>query len=442
MLGSVSKLWCRELNEVSDLPQTAKTSRPGLVARFAREKAGNVAMIFALTIVPVIGLVGGAVEFGKSFQERTKLQAALDGAVLAAGREFQVTGSQSAAKERAVAFFNESMSNGASGAITKNTVDPQSNILTLGGQVSSPSPFLSIVGVKSITVVAEAQAMLAVGGNSEVNLEVSLMLDITGSMSGSKIMDLKAAAKDLIDIVVWDDQSEWYSKVALAPFSPYVNLGGYFKAVTNRDPYGTGYNRTCVKERVDVERYLDGPPTNNWHFVAYGWNSIGAVVRERDYDCKTKTPIQPLTKDKDLLKSVIDSMSAGGSTAGHLGTAWSWYMLSPRWSNIWKGENLPGPYNDPTIRKIAVLMTDGQYNTRYNGPQSTRQARRFCESMKLAGLEIFTIGFQLDSRTALATLRDYCASDRSHHYDADSGDALRQAFRDIALRLAQLRLSK
>ena len=59
------------------------------------------------------------------------------------------------------------------------------------------------------------------------------MLDTTGSMSGQKILDLKAAAKDLVDIVVWDDQSQYTSKIAIAPFSAHVNVGGYLDRVTD-----------------------------------------------------------------------------------------------------------------------------------------------------------------------------------------------------------------
>ena len=79
-----------------------------------------------------------------------------------------------------------------------------------------------------------SRAQLATGGNAKINLEISMMLDITGSMSGQKIIDMKEAAKDLIDIVVLDDQSKFTSKVALVPFSQAVNLGGnYFTPITN-----------------------------------------------------------------------------------------------------------------------------------------------------------------------------------------------------------------
>ena len=44
--------------------------------------------------------------------------------------------------------------------------------------------------------------------------------------------------------------------------------------------------------------------------------------------------IQPLTNDTAMLKRRIDKLQTGGSTAGHLGTAWAWYLLSPNWNTV------------------------------------------------------------------------------------------------------------
>ena len=54
-------------------------------------------------------------------------------------------------------------------------------------------------------------------------------------------------------------------------------------------------------------------------------------------------------------------------------------------------------------------------------------------------IEVFTIGFQVSS--ASKTFLQDCATDTSHFYDATTGDALRAAFRDIALKISTLRLS-
>ena len=50
------------------------------------------------------------------------------------------------------------------------------------------------------------------------------MLDITGSMQGQKLTDLKSAAGDAIDILIWADQSKYTSKVAITPFAQDVRL--------------------------------------------------------------------------------------------------------------------------------------------------------------------------------------------------------------------------
>ena len=45
----------------------------------------------------------------------------------------------------------------------------------------------------------------------------------------------------------------------------------------------------------------------------------------------------------------------------------------------------------PKLRKIAVLMTDGEYNTEYLNADSTTQARSICANIKDTGIEVYTI---------------------------------------------------
>jgi hypothetical protein len=61
--------------------------------------------------------------------------------------------------------------------------------------------------------------------------------------------------------------------------------------------------------------------------------------------------------------------------------------------------------------------------------------------MKAKGITVYTVGFQLDTPTAEDTLKE-CASGPDKFYKAEDGEQLRLAFRDIALRLASLRLSQ
>ena len=52
---------------------------------------------------------------------------------------------------------------------------------------------------------------------------------------------------------------------------------------------------------------------------------------------------------------------------------------------------------------------------------------------------MFTVGFQVSS--AAKTFLTSCATDASHYYDATTDVALQAAFRDIALKIATLRLT-
>ncbi len=62
--------------------------------------------------------------------------------------------------------------------------------------------------------------------------------------------------------------------------------------------------------------------------------------------------------------------------------------------------------------------------------------------MKASGIEVYTVGFQLgDSKLATDTLSG-CATDPDHFYNSTTGDALKAAFRDIALKISTLYLSQ
>ena len=280
---------------------------------------------------------------------------------------------------------------------------------------------------------------------STQNLEISLMLDITGSMCQpcSKLDDLKDAAQDLINILVQDDQSEHTSRVALVPFSHAVNVGeDYFEDVTDEslDDYST-----CVVERSGPNKFTDARPGS-------GSNTfLGAFDIARDHasggvgrstPCSPTAEIMPLSSDKAALNASIEDYQAGGWTAGQLGTAWAWYMLSPKWNSFWPSESHAANYHDDETTKIAVLMTDGDYNTAYQSSNGTSaaQARQLCTNMKSEGITVYTVGFMVSS--AAKTLLEQCASSSSHFYDATSGEQLKIAFRNIAFKVAQLRLSK
>jgi hypothetical protein len=103
-----------------------------------------------------------------------------------------------------------------------------------------------------------------------------------------------------------------------------------------------------------------------------------------------------------------------------------------------------------------VLMTDGEYNTEYcsngvttdvmsctlpNG-NSAAQAAKLCTNMKAKGIDVYTVGFELGGNNSALNLLRNCASSTTHFYEAENGEQLKQAFRDIALKISTLYLTK
>jgi Flp pilus assembly protein TadG len=103
---------------------------------------------------------------------------------------------------------------------------------------------------------------LPVGSHSEVdrssrNIEVALVMDVTGSMGGQKILDLKAAAKDLVDIIVQPVQTPYYSKLALVPYSMGVNLGSNANAARGAVAGSTNITGAVIN-LVGAEKSITG----------------------------------------------------------------------------------------------------------------------------------------------------------------------------------------
>ena len=208
----------------------------------------------------------------------------------------------------------------------------------------------------------------------------------------------------------------------------------------------------CATERT-THSYDDSAPSTT--YLSFDYTSGGA-------DCITQT-IQPLTSDKTVLHALTNSLTANGSTAGHLGLAWGWYMISPNFGYLWPTSSQPAAYGKSNLVKAVILMTDGQFNLQYcNGvldkasgrssshincnsiDDSRSQAETICSNIKALPYPpiLYTVGFDLGSDTASLNFLKDCSTNGDHFFDAESGADLDAAFQQIAQQLNELRLSK
>ncbi len=303
---------------------------PRLAQRLADDRSGNVAIVFALTLMVLVQAAGGAVDYGRCLNARSQMQTALDAAVLAAGRVLQTSGGdQSAALRAARQYYDQlrsrlSASDGASFAVTGGGTAVEGV-----SSATIPTPFLHAMGIADLLVSASAKAVLEAGGNAGTSLEIALMLDITGSMAGQKIADLKLAAMDLINTVVWADQGTYSSRVAIAPFAARVSAAGYGTAVTGLPAAQTFFGQPrkliqCVTERTGADALTDEAPENGRYVSAYMGDAGAAAAANPGnysssgvcYDPSASATVMPLTSDRAALKAHVDGLRAGRRRAG------------------------------------------------------------------------------------------------------------------------------
>ncbi len=409
-----------------------------LLKRYRKAEEGTIAIIFALTMSVLVMVAGLAIDVGRVMHASSKMSSALDAAVLSAAKSLR-EGSLTDDDVRRVAerffqlnFLGSGVTYTDVGEV-QVAIDRVKNSISLSVSGQVPTVFARIAGIDQFTVPHTATAIY-----ESSDIELALQLDVTGSMRGSRLADLKLAVNDLLDIMLPDEGTTNKVRVGLAPFSAGVNAGPYAASVSD------GRSRDgCVYERRNMADQASEAPAIGPLSLKARSDLTGSIQA-----CPTNAQIVALSDSKSTLRSTVDAYRDGGTTAGHLGTAWAWYLLSPDWSSVWPSASRPAPYRDGKTIKAVVLMTDGIYNTigGVNGGDSSATADRAasialetCRAMRDQGIRVYAIGFQAPT-AALATLRE-CANAAGRFFDAVDGVQLRNAFRAIATELNNLRLS-
>lgn len=436
---------------------------------FRRDNSAAAAIQFALMALPLSVAVFGMVDVSRASAAKGHLQDALDAAALAAARSPATTdeGLQTVGQDVLAVDLTGSRATlkSSSFRLVENAV-----VATATAEMTPVIAGLWLDGDMQIS--AETEVVRA-----SKNIEVALALDITGSMGGSKIADLRTAAKELVGMIIQSQQTPFYSKVALVPYSMGVNVASYAASVRGTPTSGTcttpGCQKftfttaaggtktntisTCVSERTGIEAYTDAAPSTA--LVGRNYSASGNP-------CPAAS-ITPLSSDETALKAQIDTLQASGSTAGHIGLAWGWYMVSPSFGYLWPSDdNRPAAYGGDNLLKVVVLMTDGEFNTTYckgvisrdatsgSGSSSDKincnapnggafaQAEALCAAMKAQGVVIYTVGFALSGNAAAENIMQTCATDADHVFLPDSGADLKVAFRAIGQDINALRLSR
>lgn len=201
---------------------------------FGRDTRGNIAMLFGLSLPVLMMVVVGAIDINRVSTAKVGLQDALDAAALAAARS-----PYTAAADIQRVGMDALRANLATQP-TMSLLEEETTFILVDDEIVVADARVNVQTlIANIVLPPYGQVLddeLPVGVHSEVNrstkdIEVSLVLDVTGSMSGNRLRDLKSAANSLVDLVVQDQQNINRTRMALVPYSMGVNPGTYIDTV-------------------------------------------------------------------------------------------------------------------------------------------------------------------------------------------------------------------
>ena len=379
------------------------------IQSFSRDSGGNVAMLFALALVPVVVMGGGALDFNMAMNARGRLAEALDAAALAVGSAPNLPLEDAHALAQAIITANYPQREfGDLGNIDVD-IDELNDIVTVTGTSTVQTAFLGLVGIDHLTVSWESEVQRA-----RTALELVMVLDNTGSMSGSKIAALRDAAHLLTEILHDNAAEPELLEIGLVPFSSTVNVGsGHERAwwldpnalspdhSNNFDPPANRWDVIdsmqyeswdgCVEARqipLDIEDVPPDPGAPETLFLPYfapdepsgvsgfsnsymsdqmgGSDLLARLTNSAKYagvnpwgwasnwGC-TAQPVTPLTTSRSTIDDAISDMIASGTTNIPIGVSWGVRLLSPQEpfteGNAW---------DDDENIKAMVILTDGQ----------------------------------------------------------------------------------
>jgi Flp pilus assembly protein TadG len=484
------------------------TTRP-LLKRFLTEKSGQFAIMFSLALFPILAGVGMAIDYSRLSQANVRLKDSTDAATFFASKYYREHGALPTMAQASDFLDANFAATGLEGTPVVDALTLNGNVINIKSHLVYPTMLMGVFGHSVNTLTADA----GVTSDQDQPIEIAMVLDTTYSMTAQsgasggqldptgdylppnttnidKLMALKVAALKFNGILFADPATSPLRRVAIVPFSRYVNVGlsrrneSWMSVAADTPSSGqtcgtpyypvVAYSNVCHPETYTYDgvpvtyqacepiygttQITDCWPTSygqTWHGCVgsrnepnnlkqgFGGNKFVGIM-----DAWCGTEVLPLTNDKVALAAQISSLYANDLTYIPEGVMWGWRMLTKE--APFTEAKQPQP-NKP-VRKIMVIMTDGENQASADIPAApTHNSSNFgqaddwttkaCDNVKADGIEIYSVTFGMDISTTAKQIISGCASDPSHYYDAANAANLVSAFQSIASKVGAVRLT-
>ena len=371
---------------------------------FRDDESGSV-IVFTLFILVLMLIVGGmAVDFMRFESRRSKLQGITDRAVLAAADLDQSRDPADVVRDY---FVKAGMGSNLKGDPQVSPASLNRREVTAYGELRMNTFFLKLIGINHLTAGSAATAIEGVG-----NIEISLVIDISGSMrevipgtTVTRIARLREASTNFVNTLLIDDHKDRVS-ISLVPYSEHVGIGKDMFALFNMNKLhdfsycvefenaaygGTAIDPTVLREQAQQWQFnptIDADGDGDWDPGATSGYYIRDIVMPI---CPTESyeQIVPISQNAALLTGNIAQLTPRAGTSIFLGMKWGVALLDPSMRATYNA--LPSGQRDAAFaarpvnyattdapnntRKYIVLMSDGQNDnsnrlkaSKYNTP--------------------------------------------------------------------------
>lgn len=443
-------------------------------ANFRGAKGGNVAVIFAFSLVPLLLFVGGAIDYTRANASRTAMQEALDSAALMLSKEvngLSQTDMQTKGEAYFKALYTDPYAQDVKVTVNYTPSTSGGSTLTMSGSAALPTELMYIAGYQKIPFGTSSTTAWGT-----TKLRVALALDNTGSMaSAGKMNALKTAAKSLLAQLQTAATKDGDVYVSIVPFAKDVNVGSSNKnAIWLRWDLGTCTNSWgsqlgfmtqsdcntakgnwkattssgwtgCVSDRDQNNDVLSTVPIGTKATDNNLTNRATQFPAENYSACPTE--LMPMSYDWTALKNKVDAMQPTGNTNQAIGMAWAWLSLLQQSPLSAPAEDANYKYN-----RVIILLSDGD-NTqnRYSSDVNAIDARqkKLCDNIKAVtdpktNKPLFTI-YTIQVNTANdnnSPVMSYCASSSDTYFSTTTASGINTAFSAIGASLSKLRVAQ
>jgi hypothetical protein len=348
------------------------------LSAFLRRDDGSM-IVFSMFLLVLMLMLGGlAVDLMRYEQRRTALQQTIDRSVLAAASLTQDLDPEEVVND----YFEKA---GLLEHLDSVTVTEGLNfrIVEAEAQAELDPFFAQMVGIDRFDVPATSAAEQRI-----TNVEIALVLDVSGSMLGTKIANLKTAAKEFVSTVLNNDTDDRIS-ITLVPYNGQVNLGQtlreHFNATYQHgtadvncvDLPASAYTNETLPTTLELPMTVHGDTyssttTSTTYVAIQGMYVSSGKYLNNWCPPSTGNVISVMQGNVATLHTKIDALEAIGATSINAGMRWGMALLDPAMQPLMSDlsghglvpadfANRPFAWNDDEAMKIIVLMTDGSH---------------------------------------------------------------------------------